>query len=183
MDSTSMTPADFSALMGNGNGFGGNNAWWIILLFLFIGGNGWNRNGDFGQYATAASQQEILFGQRFSNLDNKMDRLGNGLADVAFSLNNTITGEGRSTQAQIAALNANLDQSTCKIINAIRDDGDKTRAIIQTNEIQTLRDKIGALEADARMCGVVKYPLNMTYTAGGSPFCNYPGNGCGCGNI
>ena len=39
-----MSAADLAAVMGNDNGFGGNNGWWIILLFLFLGwgGNGFN---------------------------------------------------------------------------------------------------------------------------------------------
>ena len=58
--------SDLRAATGDGNGFGGNGAWWIVILFLFcfMGGGFWgNRQGEFGQYATAASQQEILFGQ------------------------------------------------------------------------------------------------------------------------
>lgn len=91
MEANSMSPADFAAMMGN-NEFGGNGGWWLILLFLFAMNGGWNRNGDYGQYATAASQQEILFGQRFSNLDNKIDRVGNGIADATYALNNAING-------------------------------------------------------------------------------------------
>lgn len=180
-----MSPADFSALMGNGAGFGGNNSWWIILLFLFImgGNNGWGRgNNDY------AASQEILFGQKFSALDNKIDRLGNGIADATFALNNSIHGaqdvlggaivtEGRGIQNQ-------LSQIGCELKTAIHAEGEATRGLIQNNEIQTLRDKVAALEADSRMCGVVRYPLQTVYAApGGSPFCNYTGNGCGCGNI
>ena len=50
------------------DGWGGGGLW-IIVLFLFVfmgGGFGFNRQGEFGQYATAASQQEILFGQQFA---------------------------------------------------------------------------------------------------------------------
>lgn len=112
-----MSPADFAAMMGNGNGCcNGNNMFiWIIVLFLLVGGGGlWGRNnGDFGQYATAASQNQILFGQQFQAIDNKIDRLGNGIADATFALNNTIhaaqdviagavTNEGRGIQMQIA---------------------------------------------------------------------------------
>ena len=64
--------ADLAAV--NNEGFGGNGAWWIIILFLFAfmnGGFGFNNVGDFGQYATAASQQQILFGQEFQNLYDK----------------------------------------------------------------------------------------------------------------
>ena len=170
-----MTPADFSALMGNNaNGFGGN--WWIIVLFLFLmnGGN-WNR-GEYGQYATAASQQEILYGQQFQNLDNKIDRVGNGIADLGYALQGTITNEGRSLQNQ-------MSQIGCDLKTAIHAEGEATRGLIQANEIQTLRDKVAALEADSRMCGVVRYPMAYTYAAPGNPFCNANNGCCNGGNI
>lgn len=185
METNAMTPADFSALMGNHNDFGGSG-WWIILFLFFMNGGMWRNNGDYGQYATAASQQEILFGQRFSNLDNKIDRIGNGIADATFALNNTINGvqtnlgaaingEGRALQMQLANLSAKTDQQTCAITTAIHAEGEQTRALLQANEIQNLRDKVASLEADNRMCGVVKYPMNYAYSAGQSPFC-----GCNC---
>lgn len=184
MDSTSMSPADFSAMMGNNNAFGGGNSWWIIILFLFLmNGNGWNR-GDYGN----ATQQEILFGQRFQSLDNKMDRLGNGIADATFALNNTIHNaqdvvagavgnEGRAIQMQIANLAAQTDKQTCAITTAIHAEGEQTRALIQQNEIQALRDRVQSLEADNRMCGVVRYPMQYSYASTANPFCN-----CNCGN-
>lgn len=95
------------ATVTNGNGFGGNNMWLIILFFVIFGGNGlgWNRgnygNGDFGQFATAASQNEILLGQKFSDLDNKIDRgftsIGNGISDATFALNNNIKDTAYAT--------------------------------------------------------------------------------------
>ena len=86
--------ADFATLANANNGNMGGSFWFIILFFLICNNgwnNGWNRgNGDFGQYATAASQQEILFGQQFQNIDNKIDRIGNGIADATFALNNSV---------------------------------------------------------------------------------------------
>lgn len=44
-----MSAADLAAVVGNSNdGFGGNNSWWVILLFLCLFNGGWN-NG-FGGY-------------------------------------------------------------------------------------------------------------------------------------
>lgn len=83
--------SDF-ATVANANNNGGN--FWFIILFFLLCNNGWNNwnrgNGEFGQYATAASQQEILFGQQFQNIDNKIDRIGNGIADATFALNNSV---------------------------------------------------------------------------------------------
>lgn len=182
--------SDLRAAVGDDGAFGGNGAWWVILLFLFWGfnGNGWNRQGEFGQYATAASQQEILFGQQFGQLNDRLTRIDNGICDSTFALNNSITTEGRNLSSQLAQcccdnrlatanLAAQMDRQTCDITTAIHAEGEATRALIQTNEIQALRDKVSSLEMDSRFCGVVRYPMSYSYSAGNSPFC-----GCGCGN-
>lgn len=158
---------------------GGNNAWgggiWVILILIFLlGGNGWNR-GDYGQFASAASQQEILFGQRFSNLDNKMDRLGNGIADATFALNNTVVNEGRQTQAAVGQNRFDMANYNAGILAAIAADGEKTRGIITQNKIEALQGRINQLELQNAMCGVVRYPLATTFNSGANPF-------CGCGN-
>lgn len=184
--------SDLRAAVGDDGAFGGNGAWWVILLFLFWGfnGNGWNRQGEFGQYATAASQQEILFGQQFGQINDRLTRIDNGICDSTFALNNSITTEGRNLSSQLAQcccdnrlatanLAAQMDRQTCDITTAIHAEGEATRALIQTNEIQALRDKISSLEMDSRFCGVVRYPMSYSYSAGNSPFC---GCGCGCGN-
>ena len=183
-----------AAVDGGNDGWGNGGAWWIIILFLFVfmGGGFWgNRQGEFGQYATAASQQEILFGQQFGQLNDRLTNIGNGICDSTFALNNTITTEGRNLSTQLAQcgcdnrlatanLSAQMNQNTCDIVNAIHAEGESTRALIQTNEIQALRDKVSSLEMDNRMCGVVRYPMGYTYNAGPSPFCGC--NSC-CGNI
>ena len=50
-----MSPADFAAVTGNGDGFGnGNGAWWLLVLFLFAG---WGNNGGYGNGGTGAELQ------------------------------------------------------------------------------------------------------------------------------
>ena len=183
-----------AAVDGGNDGWGNGGAWWIIILFLFVfmgGGFCGGRQGEFGQYATAASQQEILFGQQFGQLNDRLTNIGNGICDSTFALNNTITTEGRNLSTQLAQcccdnrlatanLSAQMNQNTCDIVNAIHAEGESTRALIQTNEIQALRDKVSSLEMDNRMCGVVRYPMSYTYNAGPSPLC---GCNSGCGNI
>ncbi len=185
-----------TATRGNDeNGFCGNGAIWLVLLFLFWGfnGNGWNRQGEFGQYATAASQQEILFGQQFGQLNDRLTNIGNGICNLGYEMQRNVTAEGRNLSEQLAScccenrlatanLGAQIDRQTCDITTAIHAEGEATRALIQTNEIQALRDKVNSLEMDSRFCGVVKYPMSYAYSAGASPFCGC-NTGCGCGNI
>lgn len=193
-----MSPADIRALMADGqDGFGGGWLWIIVLfLFLFGGNTGLNRGHD---YATAATQQEILYGQQFQGLSSQINSVADGICSSTFALNNSINGgvqtlgnaittEGRALQTQlaecccntqlaIANLNAQNDKNTCAITDAVHAEGEKTRALIQANEIQALRDKVTALEMDNRFCGVVRYPNSITYNGGMAPFCS--ANPCG----
>lgn len=184
----------------------GNGAWWIIILFLFLMGNGWNRQGELGQYATAASQQEILFGQQFGQINDRLTNLGNGVCNLGYemqanigqlgkevalgqsNLNQTIMATGNGIQQQLAScccenrlatanLSAQMDRQTCDITTAIHAEGEQTRAMMQANTIQQLRDKVSALELAGQMAGVVRYPTGYAYNAGPSPFC---GGGCTC---
>lgn len=211
MDNYSLS--DLAAVSKDNDGWGGGGAWWIIILFLFVfmggGWGGFNRQGEFGQYATAASQQEILFGQHFGQLNDRITNVGNGLCTLGYEMqgnisqlgkevalaqagtNTTIMQTGNSIQGQIAQcccdnrlatanLSAQMDRQTCEITTAIHAEGEATRALMQANELQALRDKVASLEMDNRMCGVVRYPNGLTYSAGSSPFC---GCNSGCGNI
>ena len=211
MDNYSLS--DLAAVSKDNDGWGGGGAWWIIILFLFVfmggGWGGFNRQGEFGQYATAASQQEILFGQHFGQLNDRITNVGNGLCTLGYEMqgnigqlgrevalaqagtNTAIMQTGNSIQGQIAQcccdnrlatanLSAQMDRQTCDITTAIHAEGEATRALMQANELQALRDKVASLEMDNRMCGVVRYPNGLTYSAGSSPFC---GCNSGCGNI
>lgn len=206
---TGYSLSDISAVTGGMNGLGGNNSIvTLLLLFALVsGGLGWGGRGDYGQFATAASQQDILFGQKFSDLDNKMDRgftsLGNGISSATFSINNSlkdgnamvagrVVDEGRAMQAQLAdcccTTQRNIDSvrfDMANYSNAIQqNDTVNTQKILDAiaqNKIESLQGRINQLELQAAMCGVVRYPNSMTFDAGRSPFCNC--GGCGCGNI
>lgn len=207
MDNMSLSDIAAVTRGADNDGWGGG-AWWIIILFLFVfmGGSwgGFNRQGEFGQFATAASQQEILFGQQFGQINDRLNNLGNGICNLGYemqgnigqlgkevalgqsNLGQTIMGTGNQLSRQLADccceqrlatanMGAQMDRQTCEITSAIKAEGEATRALMQANEIQSLRDKVAGLEMDNRMYGVVRYPNGYSYNAGPSPFCN-----CGC---
>lgn len=171
-----LTASDIALL--NNDGMNGGNAfmWIFALLILANGGLGFgNRNGEFGQYASAASQQEILFGQQFQGLDNKIDRIGNGIADATFALNNsikdgnaTVTGtvvnEGRAIQTQLCAINSNIDNKFAAL--------EKSQL---EQRIAEQSQQISQLQMSQMLCGIPK--VNNT-AWGVYPYAN---NNCGCG--
>ena len=91
MDNYSLS--DLRAAVDGGNDNWGGGAWWIIILFLFVfmgGGWGMNRQGEFGQYATASSQQEILFGQQFGQLNDRLTNVGNGICSLGYEMQGNV---------------------------------------------------------------------------------------------
>ena len=194
MDNYSL--ADIRAATGaDENGWGGGGAWWIIILFLFMlgmGGGGWgwgNRGND------ALTRAEMQQGFDTQEITRKLDGLSYGMCDGFYAQNTTmLNGFAGVTSAvrdaQFAAqqccceTNRNIDavrydaqKNTCDITTAIHAEGEATRALIQKNEMQNLRDRLQQMELREAMCGVVRYPMATTYTSGGNPFCGC-NNGC-----
>lgn len=194
MDASNYSLADIRAATegDRDDGFGGG-AWWIIILSLFVfmgGGNLWgNRQSDYGQYAMAASQQEILYGQQFQGLNSALQRISDGICNSTYALNNAITGEGRNmqmqladccckTQTAIANLAAQTDRQTCAITTAIHAEGEQTRALMQADTIQQLRDKVSELQLGQSQCAQNAYLVN---TLRPYPVPAYNPCGCQCG--
>ena len=194
MDNYSL--ADIRAATGaEENGWGGGGAWWIIILFLFMfgmGGGGWgwgNRGND------ALTRAEMQQGFDTQEITRKLDGINYGICDGFYAQNTTmLNGFAGVTaavrDAQFAAqqccceTNRNIDsvrydaqKNTCDITTAIHAEGEATRALIQKNEMQSLRDRLQQMELREAMCGVVRYPMATTYTSGGNPFCGC-NNGC-----
>ena len=104
MMDNSMSPADFAA-MTNGNGWGDNNGWWLILLFLFAF-NGWG-NG-FGGYGNGGAGADL---QRGFDQSATMGALG--------TLQNTVnTG---FSSAEVAGCNRAMDAMQTAYTNQIAD--------------------------------------------------------------
>ena len=202
MDNYSLS--DLRAAVDGGNdGWGnGGGAWWIIILFLFVfmgGGWGMNRQGEFGQYATAASQQEILFGQQFGQLNDRLTNIGNGICNLGYEMqggigqlgkemalaqngtNMTIMQTGNSIQAQMAECCC----TTQRAIDGVNANIEAKFAALEKSQLeQRIAEqsaRIASLEMDNRMYGVVRYPNGYTYNAGNSPFCGC--NSCCGANI
>lgn len=135
MDYGTMSPADFAAVMGNGNnrgygglgGFGDGNAWWIIILFLFmLGGGRWgNGNGGGGfdavPYMMTESTQAAVqngFNQQgiLSGINGINQTLANGFADAAVARCNaqttTLQALSNNQMGLYQTLNANQNANT-----------------------------------------------------------------------
>lgn len=116
LTTSEMTPADLAAVTGNNNdGFGGNGAWWIIILFLFAFCGGWNGNGGgFGGSGNGYISDNYALISDNATLERKIDGVYAGICDSTFALNNAITNgfaAAQNTMTQgFAGLNTGMVQ-------------------------------------------------------------------------
>ena len=102
--------SDIAAVTGNrgGDGFFGDNGWWIILLFLFAG---WGRGfGGFGGDAglPCATQADVRAAVDQQTLISKLDQQTYGLADSTYALSNAITTGFHGVDTAICTLGYNM---------------------------------------------------------------------------
>lgn len=215
------------------NGWGNNGAWWIIILFLFMfmgwGGNGFGRNTEF---QGALTRSDMFEGFNNQDINSQLRGITTGLCDGFYAMNtgmlngfngiqrdlcvgfNGITAginESRFDAQQCCCeTNRNIDavryensKNTCDIVNAIREDGNATRALINANVMQDLRDKINDKDRELQSaqfqisqqaqnqylvnqikpCAIPAYITCSPYESAliGSRYGYGYGYGCGCG--
>lgn len=141
-------------------GFNGEGLWIFALLILLFGGGGF---GGFGnnRFGYDNASQEILFGQQFQGLDNKIDRIGYGIADSGYANAQLINGvqmqlanccceNQRNTDSlrydvsrMFCETNANTNAQTQKILDAMAQ-----------NKIDSLQAQVSDLKTQNMMCGI-----------------------------
>lgn len=178
--------SDIAAVTNNdGMGFGGGS--WVvwILLFALLGGGGFG----FGGRNQAATTDELSAGFNFAGINNKLNELTAGQANINQNIGNAIctsTYELASkidscccnTQLGVQQLRYDMAVQNGDLKALIHSEGEATRNMMQQNKIESLQQQINALNLQNAMCGV---PRISPYGYGvyAYPTCN---TGCGCAN-
>lgn len=197
--------------------FGGANGTWIWVFFLFFllawGGGGFGfGNGNQG----ALTRSELCQDMNFQSLENAVRGIQSGLCDGFYAMNtgmlNGFSGVQRDLCQGFNGINQNINQArfdsqqcccetnrnidavryenarnTCDIVNAIKADGDATRALMTQNTIQDLRDRLQASQLANSQCAQNAYLIDQLRPCARpayitcSPYTAAYGSGCGCG--
>lgn len=197
-----LTASDVYAMTNGRNGdFLNGNGILIILFFLIFGMGGW---GGFGN-SNAATQGALTRAELTEGLNNQslqrevtslsdsINAAGNsinlgvtsGFANVQQSLcsgfgniANNMNQNTNAINANITALGTQMQQNCCAIQNTIHSEGELTRAVIQQNTIQDLRDKIADKDRELQTTTLAATVVNQTNNIE-NWFRTYT-NGCGC---
>lgn len=196
---------------------------WVFFLFFLLawGGSGFGF-GNNAAAQGALTRAELYDGLNNQNLENDVRSIQNGLCDGFYAqnttmlqgfngiqsalcqgfngVNNNIAESRFAAQQCCCETNRNIDavryenaKNTCDIVNAIKADGDATRALMTQNTIQELRDNLQAAQLQlgnvsqtqtiinaVRPFPIPSYVTCSPYTAANGYGAYGCGNGCGC---
>lgn len=183
MTNTGLSAADVMALTRGEDGFGGVGL--IILLFIFligIGGNGFGFGGNAATYGLADIQAS-LYNQ---TQDANSRQIQNSLAMV----NDTVLNNKYDNAVLIKDISNQISNSVASLGNLVTQQGNETRALIQSNYISELSDKLQTTRdelSNTRQSGILLNAINNQTSeilnAQGRYYLNPPCyNGCGCGS-
>ena len=115
-------PVAPTGMMNSGfGGFGGDGAWWIIILFLFVfcgwGGNGWGNNSNGGVV------DGYVLTSDFANVERKIDSVNQGLCDGFYQQAQLVNGTNMAMAngfAQAELSRANQQAALMQQLNAMQ---------------------------------------------------------------
>jgi hypothetical protein len=149
-----LTLADIAAVNGNGgmNGEMWNNPFIYLVWLAVLGGGGFG--GLFGNRYGNGADSPALQGaltradlyEGFNTQDNNAQLRGitYGISDGFYAVNDAMKDGFYGIKDAICATNRNIDGVTA----AIHAEGEATRALINANTIQELRDRLEARDRD-----------------------------------
>lgn len=190
---------------------------WIVVLFLFMFGFGGNSAWGNSASQGALTRAELTDGFNFNQLEMAVRGVQQGLCDGFYAQNTTMLQGFNGVQAGFSGINSgisnlgyqmqncccetnrNIDsvraenyKNTCDITTAIHAEGEQTRALINSNTMQALRDKLAdkdrevlirdfqlsqqsqnaTLINELRPCAKPAYLTCSPYTAASNTGCN-----------
>ena len=179
--------------MGGNDGYGNGGIWLfglLILLALFNGGFGGNNNANaiqadvqrgFDAQNLQAQTRDIMgavtsgtaqtIAASTANASNAINAIKDGNANIIREFGNVET--------TLTALAGKQQECCCSTLRAIdaatfasAQNTQKILDALSANRIAELEGKINALQLQAAVAGVVRYPTTFAYDAGTNPFCS-----------
>ena len=148
--------SDIAALNGNNND--GMAAWmnnpFIYLVWLAVLGNGGlfgNRGANDAAVQGAITRSDLFEGFNNQDINGQLRGITNGLCDGFYAINNGMKDGFYMTREGIAENRFAAQQCCCETnrnIDAVHAEGEATRALINANTMQALRDKLADKDRD-----------------------------------
>lgn len=169
----------------------------MYLVWLAVLGNG--GLGGFGGFGGGGANGVVTRAELQMGFNDQDTRAGirgiqQGICDSTYALTNAINQTQHAISDCCCATNNNIERSTCSIVNAIHGEGEATRALINANTMDALRERVNEkdrelqsaqfqlsqLSQNAAIIGALRpTPIPAYLTC--SPYTTVNNCGCGCG--
>ena len=163
MGMETMSPAAQPVYSVGGGDSDNGGAWmWVMMLFFLLawgGGGGGFGFGNQGAAEGALTRADLCNEFNFNNLNRSVLGIQDGLCDGFYAMNNGILNGFFGTERAIAE--NRFAQQTCEIANAIHAEGEATRALINANVMQDLRDRLQDEKLANSQCAQNAYLINQ----------------------
>ena len=146
--------ADIAAANGGGmNSEMWNNPFIYLVWLAVLGGGGLFGNRFGGGVESPAVQGALTRSDLFEGFNNQdvnaqLRGITNGLADGFYAVNTGMKDGFYGIKDAICGTNRNIDGVKYDLSTAIHAEGEATRALINANTIQELRDRLEARDRD-----------------------------------
>lgn len=143
-----------------------NNPFIYLVWLAVLGGGGLFGGNRTAELQNAVTRSDLFEGFNNQDVNGQLRGITNGICDGFYAVNNGMKdgfygiqgalAENRFAQQSCCCeTNRNIDavrfegaQNTCAITNAIHAEGEATRALINSNTMQALRDKLADKDRD-----------------------------------
>ena len=161
-----LTASDVLALTRNDENEMWNNPFIYLVWLAVLGGGGLFGGNRTAELQNAVTRSDLFEGFNNQDVNGQLRGITNGICDGFYAINSGLKdgfygiqgalAENRFAQQSCCCeTNRNIDavryegaQNTCAITNAIHAEGEATRALINANTMQDLRDKLEARDRD-----------------------------------
>ena len=161
-----LTASDVLALTRNDENEMWNNPFIYLVWLAVLGGGGLFGGNRTAELQNAVTRSDLFEGFNNQDVNGQLRGIANGICDGFYAINSGLKdgfygiqgalAENRFAQQSCCCeTNRNIDavryegaQNTCAITNAIHAEGEATRALINANTMQDLRDKLEARDRD-----------------------------------
>ena len=161
-----LSAGDILALTKDNDDANWMNNPFIYLVWLALLGNGGIFGGRGAEVQSAITRSDLFEGFNSQDVNGQLRGITSGICDGFYAVNSGLKdgfygiqgalAENRFAQQSCCCeTNRNIDavryegaQNTCAITNAIHAEGEATRALINANTMQDLRDKLEARDRD-----------------------------------
>lgn len=150
-----LTASDVLALTRENDNDMWNNPFIYLVWLAILGGGGLFGNNRTAEMQGAITRSDLFEGFNNQDVNGQLRGITNGIADGFYATRAGITDLGYAMKDCCCGINRNIDavryenaQNTCAITNAIHAEGEVTRALINANAMQDLRDRLEARDRD-----------------------------------